>query len=765
MSGPPDGGPAAHNARRIINFGGWKGPGGRRAIRAEVNIGLTTRVVVLALGAAALPVVAMWVLTVAGERRVMREAGDELNELARQNVVQVARDVYRLCETVHGLMQPRLDQGLKAAHQLIAERGGFGTDGSERTWTVVDQETNRTSQTTLPGLFLGKSPIVENRDPSVPSPIVDEVMRMSGMYCSIFQRMNEKGDMLRVVSSVQTPDGKRSTGIFLPATLSDGRPTPAVQAALEGKSYRGMASVTGRTYLAIYDPVKDKSGKVVGILAVAYGAETLQSLRNTILETKVGRNGHVTVVHAKGTRRGILVISKGGENDGENVWESRDFDGRAQLQEIVQKAISHTGGEIIFDRYRWKGAKDLAPRYRVSAFTYFEPWDWLINAGTYEDDFLAARQKVEATLDRLLWQVGLGGLGLLLLVGVIASLLAMRISGPLSRVTVLAGRIAEGDLSGAADAPPALHPGERDETRLLSAAFHRMATSLASLVGQVQRSGIQVTTSATEITASARLLETTVAQQAAATTEVSASARQILATAEQLSSTMASVSAVASASAARAGEGRSALARMEETMAHLTAASTSVSARLSAISERASSISVLVTTITRVADQTNLLSLNAAIEAEKAGEAGRGFSVVAREIRRMADQTAVATLDIERTVKDMHSAVSSGVMEMDKFVEEVRSGTGEVARIGAEIGAIVRDVQDLDPRFLDVRQGVDAQRQGASQISKAMSQLADSARTTRDSLGEFGTAATQLSSAVAALRDEVARFRLEKGEA
>ena len=322
-------------------------------MRAGLNIGLTARVVALALGAAAAPVVAMWALTVAGERRVMREAGDELNEVARQNVVQAARDVYRLCETVHGLMQPRLDQGLKLAHQLIADKGGFATDGTKRQWTVVDQETNRTSQIALPGLLLGKAPLVENRDISVPSPIVDEVMRATGMYCSLFQRMNEKGDMLRVASSVLTPDGKRSTGLFLPATLSDGRPTPSVRAALEGRSFRGMASVAGKTYLAIYAPVKDRSGEVVGIVAVAYGAETLQSLRQTILDSKVGRNGHVAVIHAKGPQRGLLVISKGGERDGENLWESRDADGHLQVQDVIQKTLARGPGEIVFDRYRW----------------------------------------------------------------------------------------------------------------------------------------------------------------------------------------------------------------------------------------------------------------------------------------------------------------------------------------------------------------------------------------------------------------------------
>src|SRR5215211_7523474 len=118
---------------------------------------------------------------------------------------------------------------------------------------------------------------------------------------------------------------------------------------------------------------------------------------------------------------------------------------------------------------------------------------------------------------------------------------------------------------------------------------------------------------------------------------------------------------------------------MDQMMRQLSASTTSISAKLSAIQQKAASINLAVTTITKVADQTNLLSVNAAIEAEKAGEYGLGFLVLAREIRRLADQSAVATLDIERMVKEMQYSVSAGVMEMDKFTDQVRQGVGEVA--------------------------------------------------------------------------------------
>ena len=134
---------------------------------------------------------------------------------------------------------------------------------------------------------------------------------------------------------------------------------------------------------------------------------------------------------------------------------------------------------------------------------------------------------------------------------------------------------------------------------------------------------------------------------------------------------------------------RKAWVGMDRTMRQLAESTGSIGAKLSVISERAANINLVVTTITKVADQTNLLSINAAIEAEKAGEYGLGFLVVAREIRRLADQTAVATLDIERMVKEMQYSVSAGVMEMDKFSEQVRQVVSEVQHIGGQLGQII----------------------------------------------------------------------------
>jgi methyl-accepting chemotaxis protein WspA len=207
-----------------------------------------------------------------------------------------------------------------------------------------------------------------------------------------------------------------------------------------------------------------------------------------------------------------------------------------------------------------------------------------------------------------------------------------------------------------------------------------------------------------------------------------------------------------------ATSGRTGLASMENTMGRLSDATSSIASKLSAIREKASDINMVITTITKVADQTNLLSINAAIEAEKAGEFGRGFLVVAREIRRLADQTAVATLDIENLVRHMQSAVSAGVMEMDRFNEEVRGGVGKVAEINSQMGQIIEEVQTLGEQFPPLHEGMRQQSLGARQINEAMATLTGGATQTGNSLRDLNQAAINLRESVDRLRNSVVRF-------
>lgn len=344
---------------------------------------------------------------------------------------------------------------------------------------------------------------------------------------------------------------------------------------------------------------------------------------------------------------------------------------------------------------------------------------------------------------------------------VIARQVAFQIISQIMGVVGLAEQISTGNLTTQVKADP----NSKDEMNRLLIAFQTMTQSLNALIRQVQHSGIQVTTSATQIAASGKQLEATLTEQLASTNEVTAASKEISATSRELVSAMEQVATISQVTTTAANDSQKDILRMETTMRQLAEATNAVAARLGVISEKANNINTIVVTITKVADQTNLLSLNAAIEAEKAGEYGLGFAVVAREIRRLADQTAVATLDIEQMVKQMQSSVSTGVMEMDKFAAEVGRSIEDVANINTQVGQIIQQVQDLNPRFEFVNQGMETQSVGAQQISEAMVQLSSTSVQTADSLREINHAIAQLNQVGQGLRQEIARFQVKTEDA
>ena len=333
-------------------------------------------------------------------------------------------------------------------------------------------------------------------------------------------------------------------------------------------------------------------------------------------------------------------------------------------------------------------------------------------------------------------------------------LLLRAIMSPMQRIVSILEVMRSGDLS------KRLNLERKDEFGAVETGFNDMMAELTALVSQAQRSSVQVTTSVTEIAATSKQQQATTTETAATTTEIGATSREIAATSRDLVRTMTEVTSAADQASILAGSGQQGLARMEDTMHQVMGAADLVNAKLAILNEKAGNINQVVVTIVKVADQTNLLSLNAAIEAEKAGEYGRGFAVVATEVRRLADQTAVATYDIEQMVREIQSAVSAGVMGMDKFSEEVRRGMSEVQQVGEQLSQIIHQVQALAPRVLMVNEGMQAQATGAEQINHALVQLGDASSQTVESLRQASFAIDELSQVAVGLRSGVSRFKV-----
>ena len=329
------------------------------------------------------------------------------------------------------------------------------------------------------------------------------------------------------------------------------------------------------------------------------------------------------------------------------------------------------------------------------------------------------------------------------------------IDTPLTKMTGAIKQVIKGDLT------QHLEFGRHDEFGLLIKGFNQMVTYLRDLVGQIQRSGIQVTSSITELAATNKQQEVTANEHAATTSEIAAQSTQIAATGTHLMATTKKVNSLTKNASSAAEEGQLGLKDIDETMVKMEEATSSIVNKLQILNDKASNIANVVQTINKVADQTNLLSLNAAIEAEKAGEYGSGFAVVATEIRRLADQTAVATFDIAQMVKEVQSAISTAVMSIDKFAENAHASVGNVKAINEQLSGVIEQVEILNPQVETLTEGIAAQTNGAKQISDAIGQLNEGAQQTAESLSQTSSSISQLHQAALGLQEGAARFKVE----
>jgi methyl-accepting chemotaxis protein WspA len=491
-----------------------------------------------------------------------------------------------------------------------------------------------------------------------------------------------------------------------------------------GKAARPLAFVTC--------PVFDE-GRVIGVVALGIDPERVWRVLSDL--SGLGQTGEIVAGQLVGNS---VLVTTPLRHAADAAFRMQIPLGSAQAQATQAAACGDRGYGTVRD-YRGEevaAAWCYAPSFR---------WGLVVKQDAREAFGLVRFQRLAII-----------GLSLATIVGVtLAALVVARtISNPIRTAVAVAKQVAGGDLRADVAAT------SDDETGALLTAIQTMTNDLRGLIGRIQMSSVALISTATAIQATSSEQQQVIADYGASTSEAVAAVKEISVTSQELLRTMTEVNDMAGHTGRMAADGRVSLGAMDGTMRQLAESTSSFGSKLAVISERAANINLAVTTITKVADQTNLLSINAAIEAEKAGEYGLGFLVVAREIRRLADQTAVASLDIERMVKEMQYSVSAGVMEMDKFAEQVRAGVREIGAVGTKLGEIIAAVQGISGRFGQVTEGMRAQSQGAEQIREAMIRLAEGASRTASSLDDFNKATIHLREAVGDLKEEVSRFTI-----
>jgi methyl-accepting chemotaxis protein len=418
------------------------------------KISLKTKLIALGVLLSVVPLLVINVTTALQNSHTSDKAGNGLSELAFNDLDHTLQGVLAMVATQQQVLQQSVTNALNVSRRLLRDAGGVRLNADATvSWQAVNQLTEEAGTIELPRLMVGDAWLGQNSDPASPTPIVDDVKSLVGGTCTIFQRMNAAGDMLRVATNVEKLDQTRAIGTYIPAVNPDGKANPVVAALLKGETYYGRAFVVNAWYITAYEPLRNDRNEIMGALYFGIPQESATALRKAIMDIRIGKTGYVYVLDSKGN----YVITKDGKRNGENILDATDTEGRYFIREIVEKAVASKNSELFDSRYKWKSSDQEEARARVARLGYFAPWDWIIGIVAYEDEFFETRNAITAYARRnLVVQLSVTGLTLLLTIcawWILSGRIGRRLTAVTTRMQSAAAQVfsASGQVSNASE--------------------------------------------------------------------------------------------------------------------------------------------------------------------------------------------------------------------------------------------------------------------------------------------------------------------------
>ncbi|MBI4929046.1 MAG: Cache 3/Cache 2 fusion domain-containing protein [Anaerolineae bacterium] len=405
------------------------------------------QLVLLGVASVVLTAVILVVVGVSQSRSFKQEASDELHLAIDRQLEYSVTGVVNMIQSQDDLLAIQIDHALQIFNEYLSNAGGLSETPSIVKWQAKNQVTGEVQMVALPGLQLGSQWLGMTTDMTTTVPVVDDLYRLLEVRATIFQVMSEQGDLMRVATNVPTVEGKRAIGTFIPAVNADGTPNQVVAAVRNGETYRGNALVVGEWYQTAYQPVFDANKKLIAVIFVGVRQQSVESLRSSVLNARIGERGFVYIVKGSGAQQGEYVFSKDGKADGQNVWEQTDRDGKPVLQEIAQQAKALEEGEIAEIEYTWAALPGEEPQEYMAIFTYYKAWDWVVVANIPIIEIQSRFDDLETALARMIWIMVISGLLVAGFGAVVNWFTSNRIASPIRVITQIARMLAVGEIN------------------------------------------------------------------------------------------------------------------------------------------------------------------------------------------------------------------------------------------------------------------------------------------------------------------------------
>ncbi|AZC34197.1 methyl-accepting chemotaxis protein [Pseudomonas chlororaphis] len=562
--------------------------------------------------------------------------------------------------------------------------------------------------TQTPGLHLGDVVLNNNFEE------VDEFKQMTAGVATVFVRSGD--DFIRISTSLSKQDGSRAIG-----TLLD-HAHPAYQKLMAGQSYVGRALLFERLYMTQYTPVRDSAGQVIAVLFVGFDYTDAQNAQfDNLKRFRIGQTGSLALL------------------DEQHKWLVPP----AGVQALEQSATTIT--ELAKQPGKGRFWSDKSEDF-YSVAVPFEGGPWSVVANM-----------PKAEIRAVTWSVGtrlvIGSLlAMLLAVGATVWLLRSKLA-PLGDLVRQADALGKGDLSAR------LNVSSQDEIGQLASSFNQMGQALSTMVEHIRKAAEEVNGRAQALSGLSGGAYEGMEQQSGEISSMAGAVEEFSATSLNIADNMGNTERLAQENAQQTRIGRTSMEEASASLEQIAGALNSTATVINTLGQRSEEIGGIVGVITAIADQTNLLALNAAIEAARAGEQGRGFAVVADEVRNLASRTREATDEISGMINSIQQETGNAIATMEQGNVLMQEGLSRNANVASALARIDEQSRSAGQQFAAITTATQEQSSTATLLSSNLQSIALANSEQREVVSNLAITAKELEKLAADLRQEVDRFR------
>jgi methyl-accepting chemotaxis protein len=435
--------------------------------------------------------------------------------------------------------------------------------------------------------------------------------------------------------------------------------------------------------------------------------------------------------------------------DGTDLSDLKDPSGKALFVVMADTVRAHGQGFVAYD---WPRPGSDRPVPKISYVKGFAPWGWIVGSGIYVDD-------VDSVWRQNIAEAAIVLLALIVVTGLAGLNAYRRMFSPLTRMVARMKDVAEGegDLRQRLEIPP--DPEVAELARSFNLFLHRLQTTMITVAANVEH----LAAAGEQLSANSRQQAQGAAQQKDQIEQVAAMTQQMASTVQQVTEISNRTAESAQKSAAAARRGGTVVKETLTRMQSISTSTTEAAQKIESLGKQSEQVGRIVNVIDEIADQTNLLALNAAIEAARAGEQGRGFAVVADEVRKLAERTTSATKEIAQMIQGFQEGTKLAVAAMQSGTEQVALGVTSTEQAGSALEEIIEISDRVGEMVNHIATAAIEQTSATKEMSLSTARVAEIASVAATGAAEATKATESLAALAGDIERQVGQFQLHSG--